>query len=945
MSNVYLSSQAQKIEFEITTNAEVKPLVEQSTAEEIQKILSIKFNGLVNSETKNLIIAQYTQKYSNIGLKKLKALLSRFFEDVYSLSTSYLESIIKSSQNLKKGANDDNVFLKKVAIFSNTNLEIIPENNFELGRYSLDITSIASAYKIAGELLRDTSIFSDMVVEEPGTDLLIKEGILKIRVPNNRLISSISASSPADPIVVTDDINDKFEAGSFELNGQVISLENGDNLNKIADKINIAFKNKKNPILARPEQRESDKFILVLYSKILGIENRPIIKNINKNIFEKKMKLEDRPSDIPEDQFLNIPLYSGMNLAEVIKTISESKYDNQSVIKMEIQEDQLILSSMISGVGNELDITNFNEVIGNLFPASSSIVTPATNCELTINKIKYYFKSNTLNLDSGGLHANIKIFGLEQNQIFNITPHYNFIIDKVESFFLTYYRLVSFFGNYHYTSNFNHPHYKSINKEEIKFNYFLNKLLIDEITKGKLKNLGIDISVNSDNLEKYAPSWHKGAALNEIKSIQDIPHSFMTYQQDLFMEKLKESTNEVRNLFVGGAQNLEILISDHDRNKIIKRLAPIQNDKIADAEIKFHVDFNIGRAKLKSSISRDIRDDFIFRKGKILINKVIIKVDKNLYKEDFVNLINEKKSQTGINLNIYNNKLIFKKNSPGAQWPPEIFDIDGNVLNDIFDIDKNLYSSTKFNNKDDIAVNPIIGPIDPNLFNAGEFFINGRKIKINQSDTWDVISKKISKPNSEIEAHITYLGTSLQLELLAKRSSTVNFIDKDNILNNVFTYNYPDRGDIFFDSIDVAKIKMEPNIYNRNSIKSLLRLDNATKLNPSNFSKGYLISILCTDIDSIYEVINIIVFDNQRKSNFEKNGAEYIGMVEFINYNTNLYLEEINQEYIQGFKDLYEALKEELEADIKNFDEIEYRKIQKLIQHEQSSFDPTTLLQ
>jgi AAA15 family ATPase/GTPase len=68
-------------------------------------------------------------------------------------------------------------------------------------------------------------------------------------------------------------------------------------------------------------------------------------------------------------------------------------------------------------------------------------------------------------------------------------------------------------------------------------------------------------------------------------------------------------------------------------------------------------------------------------------------------------------------------------------------------------------------------------------------------------------------------------------------------------------------------------------------------------------------------------------------------------MVEFINYNTNLYLEEINQEYIQGFQDLYEALKEELETDIKNFAEIEDRKIQKLIQHEQPSFDPTTLLQ
>lgn len=234
---------------------------------------------------------------------------------------------------------------------------------------------------------------------------VFKAGTVKILVQNNSLSSLQGFNSKVSSVVSNKDGD--FQPGRLFINNKSISLNGGDSLNDICNKIN----NLKAGVKASIEENAvGAQFKLTIQSEKIGSENSILIDDPN-GVFS-KLASDGGSAFIPDPQYETVELEVGdtlNNIAYKINKFEKTTNLRADVFQMARGQYTLVLKSLSPGIANTFQIidnlpltgSNSGKVFNDVFDSTVSVttgtkasVTPGQDAKIVIDGTEL---SNTIN--------------------------------------------------------------------------------------------------------------------------------------------------------------------------------------------------------------------------------------------------------------------------------------------------------------------------------------------------------------------------------------------------------------------------------------------------------------------------------------------------------------------------------------------------------------------
>ena len=218
---------------------------------------------------------------------------------------------------------------------------------------------------------------------------VFKAGSVKILVQNNSLSSLQGFNSKVSSVVSNKDGD--FQPGKFFINNKSMSLNGGDSLNDICNKIN----NCRAGVKASIEENEvGAQFKLTIQSEKIGSENSILIDDPN-GVFS-KLASDGGSAFIPDPQYETVELEVGdtlNNIAYKINKFEKTTNLRADVFQMARGQYTLVLKSLSPGIANTFQIiddlpltgSNSGKVFNDVFDSTVSVTT-GTKASVTLGQ-------------------------------------------------------------------------------------------------------------------------------------------------------------------------------------------------------------------------------------------------------------------------------------------------------------------------------------------------------------------------------------------------------------------------------------------------------------------------------------------------------------------------------------------------------------------------------
>ena len=773
--------------------------------------VKIKLNEPVTREARHIIQLDIINDLES-QWDKCKSLIESFNE-----AASHLKGTLNIDSDIKK---KNDVFLQREIVFSKEKKFFDAQAKFgsDLGQHSIEVIELAKGVEWSTDGL-GISIHTPIVQNSCSglSTPCIQSGMLEIEVRNNRMVSIVLASKKDEDVTSLTDPS-KFGIGTFYFSNFKVEIEQGDSLTIIANKINSL----QNDNIASVElDKVTNKYRLVLTSKKLGIENAPNIEEIGTNIFQNRI--------VSEPEYVAIKLTNGMSLLEVTESINSYRAEH-GVIASYIDQ-KLTLHSTVTGTGNDIKLKNEKAVFGDLFNDSSgnrrkSIIEQ--NAQIRFDGAIKSSKGNDINVKFPGGEIFFSLYdkpdtpGEKQN--ITIRANQNAIINAVDEFLVSYYKILSFLAIRESQKKIIGAALQNI-PETVQFNELAKALMIENIY-GKFLFEEVGIYFKQDKLTAFEDKNY-----NDIRSTDEISRSLLVFDKIKFKEALDKKFEQVKNLFVYNAKGSKNLYP-----------FPMYKNGI-QYNIIDSIDFDINkdRAAFQSNVSTLLTTRKVFKSGVFFLNGQFINTKDGDDIDNLVRKINEVQNESKIKARVIPDGVGYRVTleqsadfnkiyDPLVKWPPMLVDYD-NILDGIFAIEPENYKSADFTDLNVSVTNSLDDHSNPNFFTNGTFFINNIPITVMENDTLQNIHDKINNANAGVRAKIEMTAPGKHnLHIVAHTEVNVRINDQDNVLNNVLKKISEDRGQRFFDTAKIVQLNIRR--FEEDNVKKALYVpDNFISIN------------------------------------------------------------------------------------------------------------------
>ncbi|MDZ5761007.1 flagellar filament capping protein FliD [Lyticum sinuosum] len=606
----------------------------------------------------------------------------------------------------------ETVFNSKINVYNNeidNYLSIYFGENFSENEVKININQIAQAEQWQSKIFSSQS--TNVTQPINGTDPnLFKPGNINILKNNNCRVTKQSFPDKISSIVSNTSTPEKFKSGGFYLNEIYISLNHGDSITDIVNKINTQTKD--HGVIASI----TDDIKLRLISNKIGVENDYLIideENIfinlqnDSNISNPINKFMDK-----KEEFCSVKIIYGDTLKIIANKIDTYKKDTgleAKVIYSGIGNYKIILKSQNTGINNKFTIidnnitingTNSGLVLSDIFKDGtdtdgnlySHSVTSAQDLLMNINGYNINNPSNSFIDKSIDLTIIAKHLTPPQGISISILPNYKKIGDTIEEFVNKLNDLNKLLTKYTYRSLNSSSNKKSVLYDNMDIR--LLKFTIDNtISDISSLNIGIDLENEiKDVIETIDEKTGKIVQQN-IKY-----NNLLKIDRDKLNQNIHQNFTEFQQIFNYFYQSSNP--NFHKGFKCDPKLWYGAPTTMKEA----YLDININRSSVKSyssigfdsnnlPIVSENNEIYHFSPGTFYINDVPILIGSGDSLNDILNKINQKTQLSHIVGNINNNNGKYfltltgdNSNSDYTQIKPKLSLFDPNkCLNSIFD--------------------------------------------------------------------------------------------------------------------------------------------------------------------------------------------------------------------------------------------------------------------